>query len=425
MLTRDIPLEKAILDLIDNSIDSALKLRASSLDRKFKIELTVNRDEFIISDNCGGISLENANKYAFKFGKPEGSDLQNGSVGRFGIGMKRALFKLGKKFTIESKCKSDHFMVLVDVEEWMSDEKSWNFEYFACGSNPEIEFDLKDDDGVIIKVKELHKDISYFFTDNSFHSLLEFEISRSVSYRLFNRIEILFNDKAIKASPLSLCAGGGITPFYVKQTEEISDGDKISFEIFASIGRPNPTDAGWYIFCNERLVLAADKSKITGWKESKDDDDEVIKFHNQYAMFRGIVFFTADNPERLPMTTTKMGLDVNHLIYLKSLRFMKEGLTQVVNFLKLIKNKETKTSILDLTEIKEISELRSSEKGNISFKGPEISDVLSNRLVSISYSKKRELVERVKDYMGVSTNIEVGEGTFEFYLEMNGLKDGR
>lgn len=79
MLTRDISLEDCILDLIDNSIDAAwgsitakpTKLQSGTKLKKFHIELTVSESTFVISDNCGGISLDDAANYAFTFGREQ------------------------------------------------------------------------------------------------------------------------------------------------------------------------------------------------------------------------------------------------------------------------------------------------------------------------------------------------------------------
>ena len=76
MITRDISLEDCIFDLIDNSIDAAwaqqggmpAELTKSTRLRKYKIDLDISEAGFSISDNCGGMSLKEAEDYAFTFG---------------------------------------------------------------------------------------------------------------------------------------------------------------------------------------------------------------------------------------------------------------------------------------------------------------------------------------------------------------------
>lgn len=423
MLTRDIPLEKAILDLLDNSVDSALKVVQTEQDKKFKIDLNLDKNKFQIRDNCGGISLKDANEYAFKFGRPEDVDPQSNSVGRFGIGMKRALFKLGSEFSIESKSNRDHFIITVDANQWIKDNENWNFTYYDFGDGHDDLFENPSQDGVIINVTKLHPDISILFNQIVFQNSLLNEVRSAISYRLHGKIEVTLNKIKVNAAELHLCSSESIIP-YRKFNETVeSDKDKVSFEIIASIGSANPNEAGWYLFCNERLVLAADRTKVTGWRESRDDIEDIVKFHNQYAMFRGAVFFNANNPDKLPMTTTKMGIDVNHQLYIKAQEYMRTALRQIADYLRDIKDKDIRDTIIKDSGTKEVSELRLFEPIEISFKGPIVSVTDSRIQSNISYSRRKEMVEKVKDFLGVSTNREVGEGTFDYFFKVNELEN--
>ena len=108
MLTRDIALEDAILDLLDNCVDGILRGvdEANDNEQPYKghwAKITFGEKEFVIEDNCGGIPWSLHNQ-AFRMGRPPDSDNdREGSlltVGVYGIGMKRALFKLGRSATI-------------------------------------------------------------------------------------------------------------------------------------------------------------------------------------------------------------------------------------------------------------------------------------------------------------------------------------
>lgn len=83
-LIRDISLDDCVLDLVDNSIDSAREIVDSTrtTDRthpyqlavtdelaRFRIELVVTDTQFSITDNCGGISFTEAVETAFTFGR--------------------------------------------------------------------------------------------------------------------------------------------------------------------------------------------------------------------------------------------------------------------------------------------------------------------------------------------------------------------
>ena len=71
MLTRDISMEEAILDLLDNCVDGILRSRVSKGEKPyegFKAEIKFDADSFSISDNCGGIPWS-LREYAFRLGR--------------------------------------------------------------------------------------------------------------------------------------------------------------------------------------------------------------------------------------------------------------------------------------------------------------------------------------------------------------------
>jgi len=96
ILVRDIKLVDAISDLVDNCVDGARRLNPAGDYKDLHINIEVNPQHFKITDNCGGISPEIAREYAFRFGRPKEAHNTPHSIGQFGVGMKRALFKMGK-----------------------------------------------------------------------------------------------------------------------------------------------------------------------------------------------------------------------------------------------------------------------------------------------------------------------------------------
>lgn len=99
MLTRDIELKDAVLDLLDNCVDGlmrsipAAKLKVDKPYASHWAKLTFTRDRFIIEDNCGGIDKTLARHSAFRMGRTSldlASHKSIPTVGTYGIGMKRA-----------------------------------------------------------------------------------------------------------------------------------------------------------------------------------------------------------------------------------------------------------------------------------------------------------------------------------------------
>lgn len=175
MLVKDIDLIDAIVDLVDNCIDGARQIRSNAEDDYdgLWVRLEVSENHFTIDDNCGGISVDVARKYAFKFGRPEGAKLTPRSVGRFGIGMKRALFKLGREFTIKSVAGDSYFTVSVDVDEWKQDEEDWSFRFTEWKQGEESS---QDQLGTNITVTRLYEGVANEFKLSNFENRLAAEL---------------------------------------------------------------------------------------------------------------------------------------------------------------------------------------------------------------------------------------------------------
>ena len=80
-------------------------------------------------------------------------------------------------------------------------------------------------------------------------------------------------------------------------------------------------DAGWTIMCNDRVVVANDKTILTGWGEAG-----IPRYHPQFISISGIVHFKSTDARLLPITTTKRGIDASSELYLYVKERMREGL---------------------------------------------------------------------------------------------------
>ncbi|MBI3233470.1 MAG: hypothetical protein HYZ42_05425 [Bacteroidetes bacterium] len=252
-----------------------------------------------------------------------------GSVGRFGIGMKRGIFKIGDYFIVETKHGKDHFIVEEDIVKWNNPSKEWEFEYVDVKHGarykkhkPELE-----EDGTTIIVQRLKDAVKQDFKSSHFikQRLID-EIQRILSYSIERGLQLTVNNIELEAKPIELLVASNLRPYYLEENI-----NKVNVRIYAGIGPPDPNDAGWYIFCNDRLMVEKDRTNLTGWEGSEKffGDTGVQKFHNKVAMFRGIVFFSADDSSLLPMTTTKTGIDINSTLY-KTVR------SKMINAMKMV-----------------------------------------------------------------------------------------
>jgi hypothetical protein len=86
LITRDISLADAFLDIVDNSINAALGPLASRLKTaddyekllsnvkitpKVTIDITIGTAKIVVRDNASGISSKDAAEHVFKFGRAE------------------------------------------------------------------------------------------------------------------------------------------------------------------------------------------------------------------------------------------------------------------------------------------------------------------------------------------------------------------
>ncbi|MEU4247766.1 ATP-binding protein [Amycolatopsis sp. NPDC026612] len=356
MLIRDIELIPAVIDLVDNSVDGARATSPGNLS-KHSIELTVLPERFEIKDDCGGIDLNIARHYAFRFGRPKDYDGVEGSVGQFGVGMKRALFKLGNNFEVESRTSSTAFSLPVNVSDWLEDENSdWQFKMSSVDEkyNP-----AEGGVGTTIRVSELHETVREDFANSRIGSQLKEQLRLRHQSILSQGLKMTLNGEVLRPSSQALLSGAEFSPINRRFVVTVDGGDvlvRIVAGIAASGSNENAddgdaeefkggNDAGWWIFCNDRLLIFADRTSLTGW------GDPAPAYHPQYRRFRGYVYLSASKPDLLPWNTTKTGVDQDSRVWRRVQSEIKVSLGQVVSALNRLKNERESGEDLDETPI--------------------------------------------------------------------------
>ena len=422
MLVRDILLKQAIIELIDNSIDGAKGKKKCGDFQGLEICVHFDKRQFSIRDNCGGIPLDVAKDYAFRFGRPKSKEVvETETTGIFGIGMKRALFKMGKYFEVKSATKSSYFEIKLDVEKWMEDDgNNWDFpfEKYQNYINNDVQ-----QIGTEIIVSKLYDEISGEFDALAFEKELIEHVERRVGLDIDNGIQIRINNQLLIGNHIKL-----VNTDEVKPVKEEYEYNNVKVKILAGVAPKEekdkyaPENAGWYVYCNGRLIIAADKTSLTTWKDMENKNSGVV-FTNSYASFRGSVFFNSNFPERLPWNTTKTGINESSLVYLNA----KEKMTEVFKIVKGFIDEVKKNTINNDDGIEEtVSQMPAidltSRNSNVAVqKNRELSiskiKVTTTPNVTISYKKPRKDVELVKSIIKASSNKEVGEMTFEYFKD--------
>jgi len=348
MLTRDIELEDSILDLLDNCIDGiqrTIKDKDNSASDKpyknFRAKLTFSRDSFTIEDNCGGIPIEVARDYAFRMGRPNNNvDKDLYTIGTYGIGMKRSIFKMGRASEVISRTEKASFKVTIHPD-WLTNDTNWNLPFES------IEPDFKEN-GTLIKITDLHPSIITAFSSpqSILHNSLVSKISHYYSYIIHKGFTVSINEVKVTPEPLKLLWDGAdqidkqniIAP-YLYETEK----DGVEIKLAIGFYRPTASEeevneemegnrrssetAGWTIVCNDRVVLYCDKTRLTGWGE-----ETVPSYHPQFIAISGVVYFRSADARKLPITTTKRGIDASSDIYLYVKKFMRQGLKTFTSY---------------------------------------------------------------------------------------------
>lgn len=450
MLTRDIDVEDAILDLIDNCVDGISRSSLSKLNMDkpyegFWAEISVTGDMFMIKDNCGGIPWSEHDR-AFRMGRPKidsnavKSPTQF-SVGVYGIGMKRAIFKIGNEANIKTKHANDSYQVLMTTD-WMESEDVWDLDVKSANWNT-------NHDGTTITIDKLHPDISEKFRPASFQSDLLKKIANHYAIILQKGFKISVNNNFAKPEPV----------FFRFSTENDKDairpyifqGDVNGVEVFVAIGLRDPIlgvdkvmeendrvsfsseYAGITIICNDRVVLYCNRDELTGWGTAG-----IPRYHTQFITISGVVEFRGD-PSKLPTNTTKRGVNTNSALYYQILDRMRDGLRLFVDFTNKWKTREdeakSKVAPIPAISFSDLKQELKKHQYSQSFKRTRtgaIGDQLKPILpmppteptdIRISYMRSREQVDQlaeelIKDLEDIPTPKDIarliGEKSFDF-----------
>ena len=431
VLTRDLSLEDAINDLIDNSIDGAKRMRPQGDYEGLRIDLSLNETSFKIVDNCGGIPIKVAREYAFRFGRAEGVENTKFSIGQFGVGMKRAFFKLGETFYVHSVAEKSEFTVIVSVDDWLNkkDEDGnddWSFQF-----EEDYRENVSSDPATIgtdIEVTPLHEEIKEYILETNLPESLKLDIERKHMENIYKGMSITVNGDLLRS----------IRPeFRVSDDVKIAKFEKsfdngVDLEILCGIGDPKEDEGGWYIFCNDRLLLGPEQSALSGWTGSNGDG--VASYHHQYRYFRGIVYFRSENSFNLPWNTSKNDIDASSRVFLSARGKMIEMMRPVIKVLNLVKkdretgedggpkNYQPYVSLVNNTHKVGLSEI-SNAMVDSKFRVPKLERVVddSEKHVTISYKKQKSLVEQLKKIYSASSNRELGEMTFDYFVEQEDI----
>jgi hypothetical protein len=439
MFTRDIRLIDCILDLVDNSIDSLIRrdkidlqkeivearppLDAAALAALPLIEISFDSNEFKIEDNCGGIAVKDAQDEAFNFGHdPDYDPGKHGSrLGAYGIGMKRAIFKIGNHFQITSRTAQDGFTMDVDVREWAKNDKSPKDWRLPMETTERAK--SKRETGTSILITDFTDSVKLAIKAPTLTSELIQQISRTYGLFLNRFVKVVVNNAQVDPQRIPIGEGKGITP-----ERRHYQWDGVSVDIVATLaaksagGTWQGEAAGWYIICNGRIVVYADKSELTGW-----DRQIVPQFQPKFRGFIGIVNYFSKDPLELPWTTTKRSLNRDSPAFLKIRSEMQAAAKPIIKLLESFYGPERDESE---PERKTIESMKPGDVTTL-LEGAASSFRVASKSVQreepvdtqINFTVKIVDLERVRKHLRSPkmSKSKVGEHVFEYFMRSEGL----
>jgi len=467
MLTRDIELKDALLDLLDNCMDGVVRQRSSQSDKPitekpfagYHAHISIDKGVFRIEDNCGGIPLEVARERAFAIGRSsafKSTEADGATVGMYGIGMKRAIFKMGRNATVESR-SDEHFLVTID-DDWLSNEE---WEELPIQTNKTDTFQLVEN-GTRIEVTKLRPEVSSKFDDDTFIDEFRKEVSRHYALIVEKGFDVLIGrpkevengeaETQVSAEDFLLLDSGDNEDVVIKPIFYEGTVEGVKFEIFAGLTAP-PLDkeqidegiadtkssykvnkSGWTVACNDRIVVWRDRTLVTGWGTAG-----VPAYHNQFSPVAGLVLLYADDPNLLPLTTTKRGIDLSSKAYQIILDLMRTATKELTSFTNRYKNADSRGPIFEKARLQPLKSLQKERAAAVEagqtktlrkagvqgtverlVKYPEMKKTSSKK--RISYLVEKTEIKEVERFLGMedADAKDVGRETFD-----RSLKDAR
>ena len=428
LITRDISLEDAILDLIDNAIDSLIRTRAidpyqdlihpeDASDKTLaEIKIKFTAKQFEIVDNCGGITFERAEKDIFRFGHPDPHE--GASLSVFGIGMKRAFFKIGRELEMKSNATNSGFFMKLDVDEWLGKTAiDWKIPIEEESGEQDV-----NKAGTKIVISKLKDEIVTLTANPTFEYRVVTTISETYPFYLGKYLRIYVNEKEVEGEDLTFAESTNLKP----TIERWEDGNVKATLIcgFLPSDRWHFAKSGWYLVCNGRVVVHADRTKLTGWGPT------LPQFMPKHRGFLGIVFFKSGLPEELPWNTTKRGIDTESAVFIRTRKRIVAASRPVIR----LQNKMYEASESDAPKEEYRESVRDLHSSSATEKAAQSEDpgkenyqqrfiynppTVRPKITAVQFKVKKEDMQKVKKRLGrlSMSNKEAGERVFKYFMD--------
>lgn len=306
---------ECVFDLIDNSIDAARNKMISGgavasdeygLPADYSgywVDLRFSASSFEILDNCGGIDEAALTRRAFVVGSHSSHDY---GIGWFGIGLKRALLRLGRRYSIKTDTGTFAAQLTFAAPELGQSEGDLVAQVGESSGKP----------GTAIRIDDLNTGVRHEFGGNWKDSVSR-HLSRRYGLYLSKGLMIKVGGSSVQPFGPGLRENG---PVPINTKHFSLDG---GVEVYVASGMHEAyrikgedsdwrrdtelTDQyGWYFACNDRIIRTAAHEEDIGF---------TANWHQEYYGFVGWVRFVSKNAEHLPWDTKKSAIDVSSTVF--------------------------------------------------------------------------------------------------------------
>jgi hypothetical protein len=296
----DYDTELALCELIDNALDNWAK---EGRIRKLEISIIVdtNQQTITISDNAGGVPEADIIKIIAPGHTTNLSTDE--TIGIFGVGSKRAVVALAQEIKILTRYQDNETLILKYNDDWLQKE-TWDFEYEPY--NKEIS-----KGSTVIELSKLRSNVN----DSLVEDLKEHLAAIYGKFLQDSSIAITVNDKK-SLKPILFDQAWSYPPNYAPQkvtfSVPIENENPINIALLGGLIAKNEIgegEYGIYVYCNQRLILRADKSYHFGFTSGQAGLP-----HPELNSVRVFVNLTG-SPERMPWTSSKSGINFKNKIF--------------------------------------------------------------------------------------------------------------
>lgn len=296
----DYDLTTSLSELIDNALDHWM---FSGRRQPLCVKLIINTDRqsIRISDSAGGVRADSLELLVAP-GASRGNVTQE-LIGNFGVGGKRAGIALGERVSIRTRFANDPTYEIVLDSQWLAAEDNWQL-------TAEKVSDI-DSGSTVVVISELRQGINLDQINT-----LEKTLGSTYAKFLNANCEITINGSQILVENFDNWA---FPPNYRPKSSSFlvtpvdSSDEEVKVKITAGLildRDPKEGNYGVYFYCNDRLVLAHEKSAEVGYFKGKAGTP-----HPDASLCRVIVELHG-NPELMPWTSNKAGINWNHPTFL-------------------------------------------------------------------------------------------------------------